>query len=48
MAVRSLACQHLLLSTSVPWLPQDRNMLGNRYVELFPSNRDEANMDGRR
>lgn len=29
---------------------QDRKMLGNRYVELFPSSREEATMDrsGRR
>lgn len=24
---------------------QDRKMLGNRYVELFPSSREEATMD---
>lgn len=29
-------------------LPQHRQLLGSRYVELFPSNREEANMDSRR
>ena len=41
---------HPLQLTVCMRLQQDRKMLGNRYVELFPSSREEATMDrgGRR